>query len=162
MLLLKSVKKYKNIPGIEFDSAINMIKCFIDGKDYEDKETGFDKPYEEFFFMNELLPAYTPKESEYSWAYNSEFYVSFFGYDIWDWAQAQDHEINCRDWDETAEWWSILENITKEIENKLKGSEFFYKVECGGDWDDGSYEILLKPSKSIQSLAERCSKYKSF
>ena len=22
-------KKYKNIPGIEFDSAINMIKCFI-------------------------------------------------------------------------------------------------------------------------------------
>ena len=155
-------KKYKNIPGIEFDSAINMIKCFIDGKDYEDKETGFDKPYEEFFFMNKLLPAYTPKESEYSWAYNSEFYVSFFGYDIWDWAQAQDHEINCRDWDETAEWWSILENITKEIENKLKGSEFFYKVECGGDWDDGSYEILLKPSKSIQSLAERCSKYKAF
>ena len=103
-----------------------------------------------------------PKESEYSWAYNSEFYVSSFGYDIWDWAQAKDHEINCRDWDETAEWWSILENITKEIESKLKGSEFFYKVECGGDWDDGSYEILLKPSKAIQSLAERCSKYKSF
>ena len=24
-------KKYKNIPGIEFDSAINMIKCFILG-----------------------------------------------------------------------------------------------------------------------------------
>ena len=116
-------KKYKDIPGIEFDSAINMIKCFIAGKDYEDNDTG---------------------------------------YDIWDWAQAQDHEINCRDWNETAEWWSILESITKEIENKLKGSEFFYKVECGGDWDDGSYEILLKPSKAIQSLAERCSKYKSF
>ena len=33
-------KKYKNIPGIEFDSAINTIKCFIDGKDYEDKEFG--------------------------------------------------------------------------------------------------------------------------
>lgn len=55
-------KKYKNILGIEFDSAINMIKCFIDGKDYEDKETGFDKPYEEFFFMNELLPAYILKK----------------------------------------------------------------------------------------------------
>ena len=67
-----------------------------------------------------------------------------------------------RDFDDTAEWWGILENITKEIENKLKGSEFFYKVDCGGDWDDGSYEIILKPSKSIQSLAERCSKYKAF
>ena len=53
-------------------------------------------------------------------------------------------------------------NITKDIETKLKESEFFHSIYCGGDWDDGSYEILLKPSKSIQSLAERCSKYKSF
>lgn len=162
-------KKYKNIPGIEFDSAINMIKCFIAGKDYEDNDTGWDKPYEEFYFMNELLPAQTPKEDDFSWAYISKFYLSIFNYDIWDWAEngpyKNDFKSNkklVRDFDDTAEWWSILENITKDIENKLKGSEFFYKVDCGGDWDDGSYEIILKPSKSIQSLAERCSKYKSF
>ena len=67
----EKIKEVCNIPGIEFDSAINMIKCFIAGKDYEDNDTGYDKPYEEFYFMNELLPAQTPKESEYSWAYNS-------------------------------------------------------------------------------------------
>ena len=162
-------KKYKNIPGIEFDSAINTIKCFIAGKDYEDNDTGWDEIYEEFLFMHDILPICTPKEDDFSWAYTSKFYLSIFNYDIWDWAEngpyKNDFKSNkklVRDFDDTAEWWSILENITKDIENKLKGSEFFYKVDCGGDWDDGSYEIILKPSKSIQSLAERCSKYKSF
>ena len=167
--IMEISKKYKNIPGIEFDSAINMIKCFISGKDYEDNETGWDEPYGEFLFMHELLPACTPKEDDYYWAYNSKFYTTLFDYDIWEWAKEgpykEDFRSNkklVRDFDDTAEWWSILENITKDIENKLKESEFFDKVHCGGDWDDGSYDIFLKPSKSIQYLAERCSKYKSF
>ena len=162
-------KKYKNIPGIEFKNSIDILKCFIEGKDYEDKDTGWDELYDDFFFMHSILPIKTPKDDEYSWAYTSEFNISVFNYDIWVWAKLgpykEDFKTNkrlVRDFDDTAEWWSILENITKDFETKLKGSEFFYSVHCGGDWDDGSYDILLKPSKSIQSLAERCSKYKSF
>ena len=80
-------KKYKNIPGIEFDSAINTIKCFIAGKDYEDNDTGWDEIYEEFLFMHDILPICTPKEDDFSWAYTSKFYLSIFNYDIWDWAE---------------------------------------------------------------------------
>ena len=40
-----------------------------------------------FFFMHSILPIKTPKDDEYSWAYTSEFYVLFFEYDIWEWAE---------------------------------------------------------------------------
>ena len=162
-------KKYKNIPGINFKNSIDILKCFIEGKDYEYKDISWNELYDDFFFMHSILPIKTPKDDEYSWAYISGFNISVFNYDIWAWAKLgpykEDFKTNkrlVRDFDDTAEWWSILENITKDFESKLKGSEFFYSVDCDGDWDDGTYEILLKPSKSIQSLAERCSKYKSF
>lgn len=162
-------RKYKNVPGINFKNSIDILKCFIEGKDYEYKDISWNELYDDFFFMHSILPIKTPKDDEYSWAYISGFNISVFNYDIWAWAELgpykEDFKTNkklVRDFDDTAEWWSILENITKDFESKLKGSEFFYSVDCGGDWDDGTYEIILKPSKSIQSLAERCSKYKSF
>lgn len=161
-------KKYKNIPGIDFDYATNMLKCFISGKDFTDS-VGLTRQYNDFFFMNELLPAYTPKEREYTWAYDSEFCVTLFEYDIWEWANNGPYKDDfksgkkiVRDFDGNSEYWGIVENIMNEFKSKLKSSEFFYAIDCGGDWDNGTYEVTLKPSKSIQSLAERCSKYKTF
>ena len=168
-------KKYKDTPGINFKNNIDILKCFIQEKDYEgiiDNESGwyeFYEFYEEFLFMHKLLPTSTPKEDNYTWAYKSQFTLSVFDYDIWEWVEngpyKEDFKTNkriVRDFDDTDEWWSTLENITKDFKSKLSNSEFFYDINYVGDWDDGGYEILLKPSKYIQSLAERCSKYKAF
>ena len=162
-------RKYKNVPGINFKNSIDILKCFIEGKDYEYKDISWNELYDDFFFMHSILPIKTPKDDEYSWAYISGFNISVFNYDIWAWAELgpykEDFKTNkklVRDFDDTAEWWSILENITKDFESKLKGFEFFFSVVCAGDCDAWTYEKLLKPSKSIQSLAESCSKYKAF
>ena len=95
--------------------------------------------------------------------------VPVFWYDIWEWAEnckyKEEFKSNkrlVRDFDDTKEWYSILESVSKFFESKLNNNEFTYMIACGGDWDDGNYCITFKPSKEIQQLAARCSSFKPF
>ena len=154
-------KKYKDLPGLEFDSYIETIKSFINHKDAEYTN------YNDFMFMHNLIPAFGPKSKKYEWAYSSNFYLDIFWYDVWEWAEKGPYKDDfksgtkiVRDFDDTGEYWGMIETVVNEFKNKLKSSEFFYAIDCGGDWDDGGYTVNLKPSKEIISLATRCSSYK--
>lgn len=154
-------KKYKNVPGISFEDYINELKNLINHKDSDYRF------YDEFGFIHDLLPSCGPSQDKYSWGYSSNFYINIFWYDIWEWAQSCEYKEEfksgkrlVRSFDDTKEWYSILETIENDFRNKFKSFDFFYNVDCGGDWDDGNYSIALKPSKEILTLANRCSSYK--
>ena len=59
-------RKYKNVPGINFKTSIDILKCFIEGKNYEYKDISWNELYDDFFFMHSILPIKTPKDDEYS------------------------------------------------------------------------------------------------
>ena len=166
-VITEASKKFKDAPGIGFDEQINTLKAFIQEKDY-DSVWGYE--YADFAFMHDLIPPKAPSEPKdecYGFDYN--WYLDLFRYDINVWAEnckdAEDFKSNkklVRDFNDTKEWYTILENVCKFFESKLNNKEFVYLVTCGGDWDDGTYCVSLKPSKAIQELAARCSSFKKF
>lgn len=166
-VITEASKKFKDTPGIGFSEQIDTLKAFIQEKDY-DADWGYE--YADFAFMHDLIPPKTPSEPKdecYGFGYN--WFVDLFRYDINVWAEnckdAEDFKSNkklVRDFNDTKEWYTLLENVCKFFESKLNNKEFVYLVTCGGDWDDGPYCVSLKPSKEIQELATRCSSFKKF
>ena len=170
-VITEANKKFKDIPGIDFNYYIELLKLFIQEKDYIGTQTYNSEYYSDFTFMHNLIPSVLPKyKNDETYGWNSNWQFNIFDYSIWDWAKECKYKDEfasnkrlVRDFDDTREWWGILETLAKWFDTKLKSSEFVYMVDCSGDWDDGMYSITLKPSKEIQKLAERCSNsYKSF
>lgn len=163
-VVTEASKKFKDIPGLNFNKSIEFIKDMIQEKDNDDMD------YIDFAFMHNLIPPKSPiKENDDDYGFGIDWYLSVFWYDIWVWAEnckdAEDFKSNkklVRDFNDTKEWYTLLENVCKFFESKLNNKEFVYLVTCGGDWDDGPYCVSLKPSKEIQELAARCSSFKKF
>ena len=139
-VITEASKKFKDIPGLNFNKSIDLIKDMIQEKDNDD-----------------------------NYGFEIDWYLPVFWYDIWEWAEnckyKEEFKSNkrlVRDFDDTKEWYSILESVSKFFESKLNNNEFTYMIACGGDWDDGYYCITFKPSKEIQQLAARCSSFKPF
>lgn len=166
-VITEASKKFKDAPGISFDVQIGTLKAFIQEKDY-DSTWGYE--YADFAFMHDLIPPKTPSEpKDEMYGFNFYWCADLFNYDIYDWAEnckdAEDFK-SCkklvRNFEDTKEWFTLLENVCKFFESKLNNNEFVYLVTCGGDWDEGPYSVSLKPSKEIQELAARCSSFKKF
>ena len=62
--------------------------------------------------------------------------------------------ISIRDYTYTKEFYDILEKISDEIKNKCRNFECVQTIACGGDWDNGSYHILFKPSDEFIKIAK--------
>lgn len=163
-VVTEASKKFKNIPGIKFEWPIEIIKSMI-------QETDHDYiAYDDFSFMHNLIPFKSPTtKNDEMYGFNDNWYLPVFDYDIRDWAENCEYKNEfksnkrlIRDFEDTKEWYTILENISNFLNNKLNNNEFTYMIICGGDWDDGNYCITLKPSKEIQQLAARCSSFKPF
>ena len=169
-VITEASKKFKDAPGIRFDLQIEYLKAFIQEKDYKNKHSWEDMSYEEFAFMHELIPISIPKSNnDESYGYNTQWYLPLFDYDIHAWAENSQYKDDfasnkklVRDFEDTKEWYGILESVTKFFESKLQSNEFVFNITCGGDWDDGNYCVAFKPSKAIQELAARCSSFKKF
>ena len=163
-IITEASKKFKDIPGLNFNKSIDLIKDMIQEKDNDDMD------YIDFVFMHNLIPTKRPiKENDDNYGFEIDWYLPVFWYDIWEWAEnckyKEEFKSNkrlVRDFDDTKEWYSILESVSKFFESKLNNNEFTYMIACGGDWDDGNYCITFKPSKEIQQLAARCSSFKPF
>lgn len=169
-VMSEATKKFKDVNGITFELQIKYLKAFIQEKDYKSDHSWENALYEDFAFMHELIPISIPKsKDDESYGYNTQWYLPLFDYDIRAWAKNSQYKNEfesgkrlIRDFDDTKEWYGILESVLKFFENKLKNNEFVYNITCGGDWDDGDYCIAFKPSKEIQQLAARCSSFKPF
>ena len=140
----------------ELETYIASIKT---GK-YRKDSSDFDVM--ECNYLTDVLPAIHPKDSSYDpeWAWLSHFSVDIFGYDIWNWVEAHPECTNARDFDQTREFWEEENQIIKEFAIAFGSSDFFYSIDCGGDWDDGSMCLVMKPSDNILSLANRETKYR--
>lgn len=134
-------------------ASIKSGKYQKDGSDYNAMECDY---------LTDILPAIHPKDSSYDpeWAWMSRFSIDIFGYDIWSWVEAHPECTNARDFDQTKEFWEEENQIIKEFVAAFSSSDFFYSIDCGGDWDDGSMCLVMKPSDHILSIASRETKYR--
>lgn len=164
-IITEAEKKFGNIPGLSFNT--DTIKAAIQERDNE--ATYFY--YEEFNFMHDIIPCNAPKtKNDEMYGFNEGYSLNIFDYDIWTWAnegkykdEFKSNKRIIRDFEDTKEWWKILEDVVNWYKSKLENNEFVYMITCSGDWDDGPYSVTLKPSNEMQQLAQRCSKsYKAF
>lgn len=164
-IIAEAEKKFGNIPGLKFNT--DDLKAAIQGKD--NKDTYFY--YDDFGFMQDIIPSNTPKsKNDEMYGFNEGYNIDIFGYDIWTWAnegkykdEFKSNKRIVRNFEDTKEWWKTLEDVVNWYKSKLEKNEFVYMIVCGGDWDDGSYCVTLKPSNEMQQLAQRCSNsYKAF
>lgn len=111
-----------------------------------------------FAFMEDLLPGLNELDDTYSWAYTSDFVYPLYAYDIWEYANAKG--LNARDMDTNNTFWDLAKPIDMKAISTLSKSEFFIALDCGGDWDDGTIDVVLQPSKQLLAIAQKEFGYK--
>lgn len=103
-------------------------------------------------FLEELLPSRNPADDKYSWAYYSDYAYALYDYDVWAYAEMKD--ISARDPDLLNEFWDLAKPLDAKAISTLSSSEFFLGIDCGGDWDGGTMDIIMKPSDQILRIAQ--------
>ncbi|MCM1213997.1 MAG: hypothetical protein NC548_05705 [Lachnospiraceae bacterium] len=150
-------RKHAKFIGVEFEVEAQQIEYCLKHDYAIDDYGGL------LGFMTEVLPRiHAADGSQYyaEWAWKSDYTIPIFSYDIWTWVQAHPECTNARDFDQTKAYWDEHNAIIAEFATALKGFEFFFSIECGGDWDDGTMDIVFKPSDKIIALANKTSKYR--
>ena len=105
-------------------------------------------------FLTNPIPLEYPINGYYSVDSSGDWYFdAVFEYDIW--LYVDEHEgVNARNMEDCAEFWEAMNNMVKEVTNVVKSNKFYDGVECLGDWDEGSFGIMLKPSDEILRIAQ--------
>jgi len=150
-------KKHSKFPGFSFEDEAKAIEECLKNE-YATNDYG-----DTLRFMTEILPQVhaldgCPYYAE--WAVGSDYEMPLFSYDIWDWVNAHPECTDARDYDQTADYWNEQNAIIADFAAALKGFDFFFSIDCGGDWDDGTMDITFKPSDKIIALANKTSKYR--
>lgn len=167
-ILSEAKRKFGSIPGIKFDYEITTLKenLKLQGRQ---KFIEFSDAYE---FLLDVLPFEGPKNDPYQWASNG-FHVLLYTAEIQDWANAQDHYIDPTDYNESKEYYELLNSIDIFLSNKVKKYSGIICpneerrhikssiVDDYGEWDCNIGVFQIKPTKEMLDLAERCSGYKN-
>lgn len=133
----------KLVAGIKF-----MVPAVLppDDPDYWDV-TGWDG------FLNEPVPTNPPTRSNIEYMGIPDWEITFLDYDVWEWADHHPECTNVRDEILSGEFPDGIAAALRIAETAFKSNRYFYYISCGGDWDGGGYEIVLKPSDRILKLA---------
>lgn len=156
-----------NIPGITNKDTKNQIKSLLNDPNYYDID---DSDYDPCLFLKHPLPGgIQTKEFVSSWPYLvcNIYYVQLFSYDIWNYMENckyknefKNNQRNIRDPEHTKEYQDALEKAILYFKNKLSSSNLYLDINCGGDWDDGTFDLILKPSDQFLKFVS--SKFPNF
>ncbi len=152
--IIDQISKKYAINGIKFNQSqiLNYIK--------NPKNIGDDLFC---YILLDPLPdkSWNNYKDNYTWAYESGFNIEIFDYDLYEWADYEyktkyhDGTVNIRDSKINNKFYKIIDNITKDISNKLTGFKCVSDISCGGDWDGGTYDIIFKPSEEFIKNAQK-------
>ena len=161
-IIVKVARKHDKVSGFGFTGGREAIKWLL--AHYQDAEyDSFDSPNRQF--LTDILPEIHPADGSKvynDWTYDCGYVIPLFSYDIWTWVEDHPECSNARDFEQTKEYWDEQNAIIADFASLLKNNDFFYSIECGGDWDDGTMDICCKPSDKILSLAAKTSKYRAW
>ena len=127
--------------------------AFLTRKEFEDMwgEDPEFLPWVEFTQVP--LPARHPSSDNYGgWSGTSQWEISTLSYDIWDYVQ-EHPECNARNFDQCRVFWNSMNSMIEAAKKAYKSNKFYYDFYCGGDWDDGDFEVALRPSDTILKVA---------